>query len=107
VCDLIDPIIGNWDHDLVQNLFWEEDAKIILAIPLKPNMDDFLVCHYDKKGIFSVKSAYHVPEDKMSLEAQHQEGTSSSGSHISVVDWHRLWSLPVQLKMKHFLHRLV
>jgi hypothetical protein len=106
VCDLIDPITGNWDHDLVRSLFWEEDAKIILAIPLKPNMDDFLTRHCDKKGIFSIKFVYHVLEDKMSLEAQHQEGTSLSGSHISVVDWHQLWSLLVLLKMKHFLHRL-
>jgi hypothetical protein len=75
VCELIDPITGNWDHDLVRNLCWEEDAKIILVIPLKSNMDDFLVWHYDKKGIFSVKSVYHVLGDKMSLEAQHQEGT--------------------------------
>jgi hypothetical protein len=33
VCDLIDP--DAWDHELVKNLFWEDDVMVILAIPLK------------------------------------------------------------------------
>jgi hypothetical protein len=52
VCDLINPITDTWDHDLVQNLFWEEDAKLILAIPLKHDLDDFMVWHTDKNGLF-------------------------------------------------------
>jgi hypothetical protein len=52
VCDLIDPTTGTWDQDLTRNLFWEEDANLILAIPLKQNMDDFLASHYDKMGLF-------------------------------------------------------
>jgi hypothetical protein len=68
-------------------LFWDEDANLILAIPLKQNMDDFLAWHYDKRGLFSVKSRYHVLEDKKSFEAQQQDSASSSGSRNPVIDW--------------------
>lgn len=63
VSELIDPITSNWDVQLVQDIFWEEDARHILAIPVRTWMDDFLAWHYDEKGVFSVKSVYHVLED--------------------------------------------
>jgi hypothetical protein len=53
-----------------------------------------------------VKSAFHVLEDKKSFEAQQQEGASSSGSQNPIIDWLRLWKIPVLPKMKHFLYRL-
>jgi hypothetical protein len=49
---------------------------------------------------------YHVLKNKKSLEDKKQEGASSSGSHATVIDWQRLWTLPVLPKMRHFLHRL-
>jgi hypothetical protein len=96
VCDLIDPTTGTWDQDLTRNLFWEEDANLIFAIPLKQTMDDFLAWHYDKMGLFSMKSAYHVLEDRKSFEAQPQEGASTSGSQNPLIDWLRLWKLPIR-----------
>ena len=63
VSELIDPITGNWDRQLIEEVFWEEDWGRILGIPIKAGMDDLLAWHYDKKGIFSVKSNYHVLAD--------------------------------------------
>jgi hypothetical protein len=61
---------GIWDRELVDDIFWEEDVKVILAIPVKQGREDAIAWHYDPKGLFSVKSAYHVLEDNR--EQQHQ-----------------------------------
>ena len=42
------------------DIFWEEDAATILALPVHEGMDDIMAWHYDAKGGFSVKSAYKV-----------------------------------------------
>ena len=42
VSDLINPITGIWDEELVRDVFWPEDAGLILSIPLKPGYEDFL-----------------------------------------------------------------
>jgi hypothetical protein len=63
VSDLIHPYTGTWDTQLVKELFWEEDVVNILAIPVHIDRDDCVAWHFDQKGTFSVKSAYHVLED--------------------------------------------
>ena len=44
VADLIDPVTGVWDQELVMDTFWQVDAERILAIPLTPQsmMEDFV-----------------------------------------------------------------
>lgn len=74
VAELIDPNTGTWDVQLVKDLFWEEDVVNILAIPLQTDHDDFVAWHFDKKGIFSVKSQYHVLEGNEEQQRQIQKG---------------------------------
>jgi len=64
VSELISPVTGTWDVDLIWGNFWDEDAHHILSIPLRSGYEDMVAWHYDPKGIFSAKSAYHVLEDK-------------------------------------------
>ena len=78
VSDLINPITGIWDEELVRDVFWPEDAGLILSIPLIPGYEDFLAWHYDPRGVFSVKSAYHVLEDKREQQKGRQTGSSST-----------------------------
>lgn len=48
VADLINPSITNWwDSQLVKDTFYEEDANLILAIPLRENHHDFIAWHAD------------------------------------------------------------
>jgi len=47
VSDLINPITSSWDEELVRDVFWPEDAGLILSIPLIPGYEDFLAWHYD------------------------------------------------------------
>lgn len=72
VSKLIDPESGTWDSDLVRDLFWPEDAQNILAIPVHLDREDLVAWHFDKKGVFSVKSAYHVLDDAARASATKQ-----------------------------------
>lgn len=57
VTDLIDPTTGKWDKELIEGLFWEEDVKQILTIPIREGVEDGLAWHFDNRG-------YHVLEDE-------------------------------------------
>lgn len=50
VCDLIDPISGQWDQDLVQQVFNADVGPHILSIPIKDGFDDLPAWHPDPKG---------------------------------------------------------
>jgi hypothetical protein len=58
--ELLNPVSDTWDEELVRDVFWKEDVSFILATPTNPGHDDALAWHFDRKGLFSVKSAYHV-----------------------------------------------
>lgn len=60
VSDLINPITGEWDFELVKDIFWEEDAKLILALTIHVGRDNVFALHYDNKGCFSVRNACKV-----------------------------------------------
>ena len=60
VCDLIDPMTGDWDEQLVRQTFWQVDAQRILAIPLPLNdMTNFVAWNMTRTGVFTVRSGYH------------------------------------------------
>jgi hypothetical protein len=61
VSELMDEENGCWDEQLIRHIFWPIDANRILNIPLATGMmEDFVSWHYNKTGIFSVKTAYHM-----------------------------------------------
>jgi len=107
VSDLIDPMSGDWDRSLVNDVFWEEDAKYILSIPLKSGMEDSLAWHFDSKGEFSVKSAYHVLKDNNDLSQRRKVGEASAiSNHTCNFNWKKIWELQCQPKVKLFFWRL-
>jgi hypothetical protein len=65
VDDLIDPRTGSWEMELVCDVFWEEDANLILALLVNKGRHNVLAWHYDERGVFSVKSAYKVCRDTL------------------------------------------
>lgn len=94
---LKDP--GNWDVQKVQRYFLSEDAECILSIPLSSSpLDDDVLWHYDKLGVFSVKSAY-----KIALQSLYPATASSSNGPSFV--WKALWSLDLPSKIKAFCWR--
>ena len=95
---------ANWSRIF----FWEEDVIRILGIPIKHGMDDLLAWYFDKKGLFSVKSAYHVLHDCYTREPKQQSGENSSGpSHESMrgFRWKDIWQLKCPPKVRHFFWR--
>jgi hypothetical protein len=106
VDELIDPISGQWDVDLLNQTFWEEDVHIIRSIPVHVEMEDAISWHYETKGQFSVKSAYKVHRQTV-LRGQRRSAGSGSGDNSDEARfWNKLWSIDCQPKVKHFLWRL-
>jgi hypothetical protein len=101
VNELISPVTGSWDEQLVRDTFWEVDATVILKIPIGDDFEDFPAWHYDEKEIFLVKTAYHL---YMTVFNSHIAGTSGTGD--SAVQWKRIWDLNVVPKIKQFIWRL-
>lgn len=61
--DLIDES-KNRNIPLLSHLFSDVEVQSILSLSLSFRLpNDKLIWHYDRKGIFSVKSAYHVTRD--------------------------------------------
>ena len=104
VAELIDPITNGWDKDLVCQTFNAEDAKIILQIPIYEHTKDCVAWHFDKKGIFSVKSAYKVAVDCAERESRYgQPSSSASIGETTNFEWKKIWALPLPNKILHFL----
>jgi hypothetical protein len=68
--------ILTWDEELLTSLFWPIDVQRILNIPLsRRGMEDFVSWHFNKNGIFTVKSAYDI-------EWEHQHGRKIRRSNL-------------------------
>lgn len=107
VADLIDPVSGLWDEALVQDVFSEFDAEAILKLRVNQDLEDRPAWHFDKKGKFSVKSAYKVAVQKRETELGRTASTSEPPSGgVSVFRWEKIWSMEVPNKVKMFMWRL-
>lgn len=61
VSELINHTTMQWRDDVIQTYFYDMDAQLIKNIPLcYSRQDDFWAWHYERSGIFSVKSAYRM-----------------------------------------------
>jgi hypothetical protein len=101
VCELIDPITENWDEQLVKNIFWEMDAKVILATPIRDEFEDFYAWQPEEKGVFSVKSAY-----KLYVRLRDGTNGSTSGRGEENTFWKNVWKLNCPHKVRQFMWRL-
>ena len=83
VAELMDPHSGQWDELLVRDLFWDEDADLILALPVHQGRDNSLAWHFDKHGAFRVKSADKVAraDSLRNRSPNGQQGGSNSASN--------------------------
>ncbi|XP_074349748.1 uncharacterized protein LOC141689374 [Apium graveolens] len=86
---------GNWDVDLIKDVFDERDVNIILTIPLNKAAQGSWYWRQEKMGSYSVKSAYYLLQDLK----PNQNTSPSSGF------WKRLWNLKIPPKVKNFLWR--
>ena len=57
--------------------------KDIMAIPVRSGHEYFVAWHYDAKGVFLVKSAYHVLDDKKEFSTVRHRGESSGSREVT------------------------
>ncbi|KAK4407960.1 hypothetical protein Sango_0377000 [Sesamum angolense] len=77
--------------------------QIIKSIPIgNLGIEDTLVWHFDKKGLFTVKSAYHISHQIVTGASRDAAGQSSTKDD----NWFFIWKTKIRDKVKVFLWRL-
>ncbi|KAH9656896.1 putative reverse transcriptase/RNA-dependent DNA polymerase [Citrus sinensis] len=90
---------NQWNEDMICQHFLREDAEIILRIPIPSTpMADQILWHYDKKGIYTVKSGYQV-----ALRINFPDTPSCSEQPAN--QWSIIWSMSLPEKIKIFIWR--
>jgi hypothetical protein len=56
--ELISPVIGQWDQQLVVEMFSAAEECMILDMPLRDGAVEFISWQFDPRGLHSVKNAY-------------------------------------------------
>ena len=108
VAALIDHTSSTWNENLVRSVFIPLDAEAILQSPLcTRQVDDFWAWAEERKGVFSVRSAYWmIQRTKLGREAWMYEQGGSSDSQVAEQGWTDLWQIRGPSKLKFFLWRL-
>ncbi|XP_023907861.1 uncharacterized protein LOC112019574 [Quercus suber] len=102
VSALIDPDTKCWNADLVRRTFLPFEASTILNMPLNFSLpDDKMIWIGNKKGMFTVKSAYYIA---LSIAEPSLSGESSSGNSCSPL-WRKMWHLNILAKVRIFAWR--
>ena len=102
VSSLTDNDTKWWKIDVINATFLPHEASTILKIPLNYNLPKD--CHNwigNKRGEFTVKSAYHIAS---SIGDSVEEGESTSSSSWTLL-WKRIWQQKVPPKIKIFAWR--
>ena len=61
VSELINPELNVWRYEDIRTIFHSEEANAICQIPLsKRCVADTMIWMHNPRGVFTVKSAYHV-----------------------------------------------
>ncbi|XP_059436514.1 uncharacterized protein LOC132169501 [Corylus avellana] len=101
VAALMDPHSRGWNVPLIQSLFEKEEAEIICNIPLSRfDCPDKMVWRATPTGIFTVKSAYFLEQER-----SHGEGGASSKGNGWKFFWKLIWGLSIPNSTKVFLWR--
>lgn len=97
VKDLMLPDEKKWNSSLINAIFPMEVANKILRMPLvSAAAHDALIWNPDKKGEYTVRSAYHLC----------QEVTYQLHDPASSCNWNFIWKLAVPLKVRNFVWRV-
>jgi hypothetical protein len=82
--------MGSWDEESLDLNLVPMDANAIRCIPLGRTTNDFWACIGEKRGNYSVKSAYRLLALKANQEEEHVQGKPShSAAHNNWV-WKKL-----------------
>lgn len=61
VSELINKESGEWNEQLIDEIFWPHEAASIKSIPLgSAQNSDKLIWHHTRNGLFTIRSAYDL-----------------------------------------------
>ena len=108
VSELIDATSARWNVHRLQKEFLHIDIQPILSIPIcMRNIQDSTAWNFEKKGIFTVRSAYNMLVSiRKRREAWLEGNIGSSTTNRESGDWKKLWHTQVPGKVRMFLWRL-
>ncbi|KAK2664585.1 hypothetical protein Ddye_003159 [Dipteronia dyeriana] len=96
VSSIISPS-GGWNVPLIHASFLKDDVDTILSMPTSSSlMDDSLFWHFNRSGVYSVRSGYKVGKSLVCRE-------SSSSSNALEAWWKFLWGLKLPNKIIIFI----
>ncbi|XP_019198266.1 PREDICTED: uncharacterized protein LOC109192125 [Ipomoea nil] len=88
---------GDWDVELIRDIFYEGDAVRILATPVCAQLGDTWRWQGDLRGLYTVRQGYRLLTDT----------TDSNDCVPGFSAWKILWRLPVPPKVGNLLWRCV
>ena len=68
MAELLDKDGCGWKKELIETLFFPEEAEAILAVPINLSHQDVVIWRETSNGQFTVKSAYHATMNKVSQQ---------------------------------------
>lgn len=99
VQQLIDVSTSTWKTNLIEDIFLNDEADAIYSIPLsRLGAEDKVMWGYTNKGVFFVKSAYHLEHSRIRVG----KGETSTVA-TTKVGWNPIWKLNVQGVVKQFI----
>lgn len=108
VSELIDSTTRTWNRQVLLQHFIRPDVDVIMNIPLSFRMQqNFWAWHYDKRGVFSVRSAYRIiTAIKYQREDWLDQRPGRSDTAADRRAWTQLWKVQVPSKVRVFVWRL-
>lgn len=108
VSELIDQTLRTWNKQLMNEVFLQMDSNMIMSIPLcTSTQGDFWAWHYEKSGMFTVRSAYRMMVHTIERVTSWLENTAGrSNTKEDEKEWNKLWKEQVPSKVRVFLWRL-
>lgn len=101
VKDLIDFSARDWNHHLLQGLFYPGDIEIITRHKPVVRKEDFYSWEHTKSGNFSVKSAYWFASQQKNPDLLREAFMQSYLNGLK----NQIWSIQTMPKIKSFLWR--
>jgi ribonuclease HI len=97
-----------WKEEVLNQHLIPMDVEAVKTIPISHTMQpDFWAWHYEKNGIFTVRSAYKMIVEIKQRRLDWLEGrTATSNSEEKEKQWKNLWKVKVPAKLKIFAWRL-
>ena len=95
--ELMNPVTGEWDEEVLETNFVSVDAQAIMRIPNGRLDGDLWGWHLERNGNFSVRSAYRA---LLVANTTINPVMGSRGSEQ--VFWKKLWKMRVPPKVRNF-----